>query len=78
MIKEFAKIFEIEDHQVLIMKDDTEHEFEVKQIVDFDEVRPVMSLGFDSEEKRDECFNNYSKENAEKFYNVVSNMLNIR
>jgi hypothetical protein len=76
MKNEFAKLFEIEDHQILIMKDETEDGYEIKQIVDFEEVRPIMSIGFDSEEKCNECFNKYGKEEAEKFYNVISNMLN--
>ncbi|MFA5207536.1 MAG: hypothetical protein WC428_02650 [Candidatus Paceibacterota bacterium] len=75
MENEFAKIFEVENYQVLIMKDETNSEYEVKQIIDFKEVRPIISLGFDSEEKRDDCFNNYDKENAKKFYNLIFNML---
>lgn len=61
---EFCKIFELENYQILIMKDEDEDEYVVKQITDFPGFRPMMSLGFATEEKRDECFNDYTEENA--------------
>jgi len=72
---EFAKLFEIEDYQVLITKEDTEDGFNVTQQTDLGEVRPSMSLGFDAEEKRDKCFLEYNKENAEKFLSIIKEML---
>ena len=72
----FAKIFEVENHQVLIMKDETEDTYDVTQIVDLEEVRPVMTMGFETKEKRDDCFDKYSQKDAENFYNVILKMLN--
>jgi hypothetical protein len=71
----FAKLFEIEYYQVLITKDDVEDGFNITQHTDLGDVRPSMAIGFNTEEKRDKCFDDYSKNNAEKFLSIIQSML---
>jgi hypothetical protein len=76
MIK-FAKLFEIDNNQILITKDYDYDEdvYLLKQRTSFDEVDPSMSMSFDSEEKRDNAFNDYNQDNAQKFLNLVSSVI---
>lgn len=73
---QFAKIFELETHQVLITKDYEDHEkFKVNQITDLEDCMPTLALVFDDEEKRDKCFDDYNEENAKKFLANILKML---
>lgn len=76
-ILKFAKVFEIDTNQVLITKefDENDDTYLLKQTTEFDEVTPAMSMGFDTEEKRDKAFEDYNEENAQMFLNVINSML---
>ena len=72
---QFAKIFELETHQVLITKDFEDDIFKVNQTTDLDGCVPTLALGFDNEDKRDKCFDDYTEENAKKFLETIFKML---
>lgn len=71
----FAKIFELEKHQVLITKEYEDDKFRINQTTDIDSCVPTLALIFDNEEKRDQCFEDYTKDNAIKFVENVVKML---
>lgn len=73
----FARLFELENHQVLLMKDyDYEEEtFYVSQITWIDNISYSMKLGMKNEESRDKYFDKYSEEEAKRYLNSVTNIL---
>ena len=54
-MNKFARLFELEDHQVLLMKDydDEEEKFYVSQTTWIDSISYSMRLGMKNEESRD-------------------------
>jgi hypothetical protein len=62
---------------VLITKEyDNDNDiFNVVQTTNLDGVRPSLALGFKSESKRDECFNDYNEEKAGIFLQTIRKML---
>ena len=63
----FAKIFEFENHQVLVTKDDSDDGFEVVQATDLGTMCPLMKVGFKTEKMRDKYFNEYDEKIAKHF-----------
>ncbi len=74
--RKFARIFDFNDGQVLITKeeDDTDS-FAVVQAVDSEEFRPAITVNFKSEESRDKYFEEYNDENARAFLDHITNQL---
>lgn len=63
-MNKFARLFELEDHQVLLMKDydDEEEKFYVSQTTWIDSISYSMRLGMKNEESRDKYFDKYNEE----------------
>jgi hypothetical protein len=73
---QFARIFELENNQVLIMKDeDSEETYQVNQMSDFGDFKTSLALCFNSEGIRDACFDSYTSENAQSFVDYINNMI---
>lgn len=72
MKNQFVKLFEFKEHQVLLAKDydtndNNEDEFIMTMTTALDSVQPSMNAIYNSEEKRDEEFEKYNRDSAEKF-----------
>jgi hypothetical protein len=68
----FAKLFDLGEHQVLLEKDfnldkNGKDEFIMKITTSLDEVKSSIKANYFSEQKRDEQFEKYSKDNAQNF-----------
>lgn len=76
MKNQFCKIFEVRGYQVLIMKayDDEDDSYKVNQITDAG-FQITMGLGYESEKRRDEVFDNYNHESAVKFFDSIKSLL---
>lgn len=72
---EFAKIFELKEQQVLITKREDDDKYEVVQTSDFGDFQTSLALGFEDEKKREECFNTYNLDNAQKFLDIINGMM---
>ena len=71
------RIIELPEYQVLLTKDfENEGERELILSITFflDGVKAIMSLGYESEEKRDRLFNDFSEEMAQDFINKALNL----
>lgn len=71
----FAKLFQVEDMQVLITKDFEEDTATIREQTDFVDIRPSLTFGFESEEDRDEAFENYGQEQAESFIKTIKKII---
>ena len=73
----FAKIIELPDHQVLLVKEKCEDDegWEIVQTVDFKGVRASLALGFATEEQADTCFAEYGQEQAQKTLDAILEMM---
>ena len=76
----FAKLFELHDlheYQVLVTKeyDPEDDTFKIVQTIDFEDVRPSLSLGFKDENKCNEYFDAYDKERAMIFLKEIKSTI---
>lgn len=73
----FAKIFELDEHQVLITKEyePEDDSFKVVQTTDFEDVRPAVAWVFKDESVRDKCFDDYKESQAKEFVKSIQEML---
>ena len=76
-MNKFARLFELADHQVLLMKDydDEEEKFYVSQTTWIDNISYSMRLGMNNEESLDKYFDKYNEEEAKCYLNSVTNLL---
>ena len=76
MKNEFAKLFNFEEHQVIVFKrTNTDDEtFEVVRITAVEDALAESALGFKVESKRDEVFENFNSENANEFLKTILSM----
>lgn len=76
-MNKFARLFELDDHQVLLMKDydDEEEKFYVSQTTWIDSISYSMRLGMKNEESRDKYFDKYNEEEAKRYVTSVTNLL---
>lgn len=76
-MNKFARLFELADHQVLLMKDydDEEEKFYVSQTTWIDNISYSMRLGMNNEESLDKFFDKYNEEEAKCYLNSVMNLL---
>lgn len=76
-MNKFARLFELDDHQVLLMKDyeDEEEKFYVSQTTWIDSISYSMRLGMKNEESRDKYFDKYNEEEAKRYLTSVTNLL---
>lgn len=76
-MNKFARLFELADHQVLLMKDydDEEEKFYVSQTTWIDNISYSMRLGMNNEESLDKYFDEYNEEEAKYYLNSVMNLL---
>jgi hypothetical protein len=72
----FAKILEVDNHQVLIVKeyDDEDDAYKVNQTTEKEGVRITMAFGFTDKHSCDDCFSKYSDENARKFLESLTSL----
>jgi|VirMetMinimDraft_7_1064189.scaffolds.fasta_scaffold89366_2 hypothetical protein len=75
--EQFAKLFQVDDKQVLITKIFEDDIFSIKQQTSLEEVIPIITLSFNDEEERDFDFDGYNQEVAEDFIKTIENILNI-
>lgn len=77
MKNQFAKLFDLEDHQVLITKDEDEDakEFSITQTTQIDGCDPSASLFFTNQDIRDSAFDSYNKEAAQRFLDSMIELL---
>lgn len=73
---EFAKLFNVGDHQVLITKeyDAVSDEYKVVQTTHLDDMVPTMALSFTHEDNMEECFTNYGEADAQSFIETISDL----
>ena len=73
----FARLFELADHQVLLMKDydDEEEKFYVSQTTWIDNISYSMKLGMNNEESLDKYFDKYNEEEAKRYLDSVTDLL---
>lgn len=76
-MEKYFKIIELPTHQVLFTRDfDEDENPTIKVSVYLDGVRIDISAGYQSEEKRDEIFeNNINEEVAQAYLNSILDML---
>lgn len=77
---EFAKIIELPENQIVILKnyndeEDSESPFQMSVQTAFEGMVPKITMGFNTEDKRDEAFTNYNEEKAIKFVDTMKLML---
>ncbi len=70
----FAKVFDVNEYQVLVMKEEFEDSFDLVQMTSLENHVPHLKAKFDTEETRDRLFDNYSQEDAEKFFRDIQDM----
>jgi len=77
MNNKFAKLFDVGNNQVLLTKDYNEEseKYEIKISASISDIRYSVSLGFNSENSRNEGFDNYNEENAERFQSGITSLL---
>lgn len=73
----FAKIIELEGHQVLVVKGwDLETKKDTVSVTTrFDGVTPSLTLGFDSEAAADKYLTEYGPEQAQAFVNEMAELM---
>ena len=73
----FAKIIELEGHQVLVVKgwDDETEKDTVIITTRFDGVTPSITMGFGSEADADKCWSEYGPEQAQAFVNQMAELM---
>ncbi len=73
----FAKVIELETHQVLVVKgwDDETGKDTITISTRFDGVAPSMTLGFGSEDDADKCWSGYDTEQAQAFVKSITDMM---
>lgn len=73
----FAKIIELKNYQVLIIKEYDEEcdSYLVRQITEHSGIRISMSLGFNTSAKCNKFFKDYNENNAENFIKSFSELL---
>lgn len=76
-MKEFAKLFEVGQNQVLIEKvyNDEDDVFELELITMESGMRMSIQVPFKSEEDRDAEFNEYDQLKAAKFINTIHEII---
>ena len=76
-MNKFARLFELADHQVLLMKDynDEEEKFYVSQTTWIDNISYSMKLGMNNEESLDKYFDKYNEEEAKRYLDSVTDLL---
>lgn len=77
-IRNFAKVFTLEEADVLITKtySDESDAFEIVQRADAKAGYEIkFSIGFDNETSRDRAFDNYNEQSAERFLKEVGRFL---
>jgi hypothetical protein len=72
MKNQFAKLFELDNHQVLVTKNYDQDEtgkdvFLMEVSTSLNSIQPTMKAHYPTEEKRDQQFEKYDKHNAQKF-----------
>jgi len=72
---EFAKIFELEDYQVLITKDEDDEKYRIMQSTQLEDCMPSLALGYELESTRDKHFNEYNIDNAQKFLDMLKKVM---
>lgn len=72
----FAKIIELDNHQVLVTKDFNSEtdKYEVTITTHLDGVAPSATLGFATEEKAHECWNQFDQDQAEAFVHQMNDV----
>lgn len=71
----FAKLFDFPGQQVLVTKDFSDDENAIIRITtQIDQVEQSVSMSFKSYGSMDKAFNEYNKQNAEKFLNTMLQM----
>jgi hypothetical protein len=79
----WARLIELGNGKtVLVIKEEAEDEdseapYQVKVICDFEGARGNIALGFRDEAKRDECFKEYSLEQASSVYDSIAEMFSV-
>lgn len=73
----FAKILEVDNHQILVVKeyDGEENSYKVNQTTEKNGMRITMAFGFTDKNACDDCFSKYSDENARKFLENLTSLL---
>ena len=73
----FAKVIELETHQVLVVKgwDYETGKDTITISTRFDGVTPSMTLGFGSEDDADKCWSGYDTEQAQAFVKSITDMM---
>jgi len=76
MLNNFCKVFQVAEGQVLIIKNfsDEDDEYKIDQITETENIRMTIGLGYEKEEVRDQNFEKYSQEDAEKFVKILNNL----
>jgi hypothetical protein len=75
-MKRFARMFELEDHQVLVVSSYYSEEDVYKVIATsyFDGLEISMGASFQEEDKADKMLESYTKEMAEEFVKYINGM----
>jgi hypothetical protein len=71
----FCKLFDFEDCQVLIKKEESEDTFDIRQSTVLEGMGVDLTLIYKKEEVRDKHFDEYSDDNAKKFVGVIKSMM---
>lgn len=72
MENEFVRVFNFEQHQMLLIKQNTEMaEPRMEYITEHEGIRATIGLNFDDAEKRDTAFSNATDENAKSILDSV-------
>tara|TARA_R100000306_G_C4371673_1_gene140278 strand:+ start:1150 stop:1404 length:255 start_codon:yes stop_codon:yes gene_type:complete len=77
-MSKFAKLFDVEAHQVLLKKDfDSESEEDFLKVeTSIDGLQAAIKLeGFKNESHFEKAFEEYDQEKAEKFFKTMKNLL---
>lgn len=73
-INEFTKTFQIEDHSQVLIRKMYMEEYRIVCLTKHGNAYFSMDMEFDSEDDADLCYEKYNQEQAEAFYNLVTNL----